>query len=205
MLILSTAYFAPIAHYHLIRKSKKRVIDGQEHFLKRSHRSRCEILGANGPLKLSIPLKKYSHKAKTEDIRISYDEDWQSNHWKSIQSAYRNSAYFEFYEDDFKEFFNYQLTDRLVDFNALLEDRVLQLLQIEAEKVSASDHLEKESDWRKLLDQPKDKMLENSFFPFYQQVFMKSKAFHPNLSIIDLLFNLGPASRRYLAEVKLQN
>jgi hypothetical protein len=203
MLIFPSSYFAPIAQYHLIRKHQKFVIDGKEHFVKRSNRNRCTILGANGPLQLSIPLKKYSHTDKTEDIRISYEEDWQSLHWKSIQAAYSNSAYFEFYEDEFKEFFENKPTDVLMEFNEFLEDRILQLIEVDVEKERASSYKEQEPNWRTLLEKQNQKLIENSFFPHYQQVFTEAGEFHPNLSIIDLLFNLGPASRRYLAEVKL--
>ena len=204
MLIFPTAYFAPIAQFHLIRIHQKFYIDGKENFVKRSNRNRCTILAANGPLQLSIPLKKYTHTDKTEDIRISYDEDWQSLHWKSIQSAYSNSAYFEFYEDDFKEFFLEKSTDVLMDFNELLENRILQLLEIDVEKKKASRYIDQTPDWRILLDKQNNDLIENSFFPHYQQVFTNPGEFNPNLSIIDLLFNLGPASRRYLKEVKLK-
>lgn len=203
MIIFPSAYFAPIAQYHLIRKYQNFLIDGKEHFVKRSNRNRCTILGANGPLQLSIPLKKYSHTDKTEDVRISYDEDWQSLHWKSIQSAYRNSAYFEFYEDEFKEFFEQKPTDVLMDFNELLENRILQLIEVDVKKEKTTVYAAQEPNWRNLLNKQNDKLIENSFFPRYQQVFTQLGEFYPNLSIIDLLFNLGPSSRRYLQEVKL--
>ena len=204
MLTLPSAYLAPIAHYHLLRTNDQIILDGKERFVKRSNRNRCTILGANGPLQLSIPLQKYSHKDKTEDIRISFAEDWQSLHWKSIQAAYSNSAYFEFYEDEFAEFFEEKKTDILMDFNEMLENKVLQLLEIDVDKQYASDYKAQDPDWRSLLDKTNNEVLDNSFFPHYQQVFCEPNEFHPNLSIIDLLFNLGPASRRYLQEVKLK-
>jgi len=203
MLILSTAYLAPIAHYHLIKKHGKYLLDGKEHFVKRSQRNRCKILAANGKLSLSIPLKKYTHNDLSEAIKISYEEDWQSQHWKSIQSAYSKSAFFEFYADDFKPFFDEDLTDDLLAFNQLIEDKVLSLLEIDVERNLSSKYLEQEPDWRELLSPKSSEIDNNSFFPFYQQVFGSPNDFYPNLSIIDLLFNLGPASRRYLDEVKI--
>lgn len=203
MLTLSTAYLAPIAQYKLIQDSPVYSIDGKEHFVKQSHRNRTVIYGANGPLSLSIPLKKYSNKDRTEDIEISYEQDWQTNHWRSFESAYRNTAYFEFYQDDLKPFYNGRKINSLLEFNFELEKQILDLLKLEAEPQFTMSYVDQSPDWRIILS-PKNKSFRKAaYFPAYQQVFSDQHYFQPNLSIIDLLFNLGPASLRYLQEVQL--
>lgn len=203
MLILSTAFLPPIAHFHLIQKYSSYQIDGKEHFVKQSQRNRALIYGANGTLALTVPLKKFSHQDKTEDIKISYDENWQNNHWRSIESAYRNSAYFEFYEDDFRAFYEAKQGDSLIDFNNKLEQLILSLLKIEANQGYTANYVAQKPDWRILLSPKNKEIIENGRFPNYQQVFSDQFKFKPNLSIIDLLFNLGPASTEYLREVNL--
>jgi hypothetical protein len=159
--------------------------------------------GGNGPLSLSIPLQKYSNKELSENIRISYEEDWQTKHWRSFESAYRNTAYFEFYEDEFKPFYTEKKVDRLMDFNLQLEQLILDLINVEAKPNFTLQYIEQQPDWRLLLS-PKSNVIENSsYFPYYPQAFSDQHNFRPNLSIVDLLFNLGPASSRYLKEVRL--
>ena len=107
------------------------VIEQYEFFRKQTIRNRCYILGANGKLILSIPRKrKSSSKTILKDIQISYDSPWQKQHWKSITSAYRSSAYFEYYENLFAPL--YQKNEKfLVDFNCKLQETIFNCLQIE--------------------------------------------------------------------------
>lgn len=132
-----------------------------------------------------------------KEIEISYDAPWQKLHWKSITSAYRSSAYFEYYEDLF--FPLYQKKEKfLVDFNVKLQKIVFNCLQTEDNSILSTSYQNKT-----------EKMdLRNDCFELqehekYQQVFEASCAFTPNLSIIDLLFNLGPESADYLLNINL--
>jgi hypothetical protein len=102
--ILSTAYLPNIMYLNEVISHDHIVIEGQEHFIKQTYRNRCEILGANGKQILSIPLVKQAEKEIISQKRISYAEKWQQQHWRSICSAYKNSPYFEYFEDDFKFF-----------------------------------------------------------------------------------------------------
>lgn len=203
MLTLSTAYLAPIAQFKLIKENLEYYIDGKEHFVKQSHRNRAVIYAANGPMSLSIPLKKHSNKELSENILISYEEDWQTKHWRSFESAYRNTAYFEFYEDEFKPFYTGKKVEKLMDFNLQLEKLILDLMNVEAKPKFTLEYIEQEPDWRLLLSPKNSKIQNSSYFPAYQQAFSEQHNFQPNLSIIDLLFNLGPASSRYLKEIRL--
>ena len=129
------------------------------------------------------------------------DVPWQKLHWKSITSAYRSSAYFEFYEDSFAAFF--QKEERfLIDFNSKLQKIIFSCLQIEDSSTLSKSYQMK----------TENKDLRNYAFEIenpekYQQVFEANCGFTINLSIIDLLFNLGPESADYLhnLDISIEN
>ena len=197
-LLLPTSYLAPIGYYAILLQNPICEIEQYEYFIKQSIRNRCNIYGANGKLTLSIPKqRKESSKTIIKDIKISYDYPWQKLHWKSITSAYRSSAYFEFYEDFFTPF--YQKKEKyLLDFNLKLQKIVFKCLQLEDTSFLSSIY-QKETD---KID------LRNSDFKIqkqkkYQEVFENNCGFITNLSILDLLLNLGPESSEYLFNVKM--
>ena len=164
-----------------------------EHFVKQSIRNRCEIYGANGKLRLTIPKeRKGSSKTIIKEIKISYKEDWQKLHWNAIKSAYNSSPFFEYYQDELEPFFK-KKESNLVDFNNKLQEVILELLQEDncPDFTTSYHHKTEFSDLRN-----NDFILENS--SKYNQVFMEKHGFIPNLSILDLLFNLGPESSDYL-------
>ena len=145
------------------------------------------IAGPNGLITLSIPLKGgRNQKNVMKDIEISYDENWQTVHWKTIESCYRRSPYFEYYAEDIKMLFE-KKHHFLVDYNIQCLQLVNQLLQVKKELV-LTEKYEKIPivtwvDARNVFDENTDMQL-----PSYIQVFQDRIGFKSNLSILDMLF-----------------
>ena len=100
-ILLSSAYFAPIQYYATLLKAEKVYIEQFENFIKQTYRNRCVVLGGNGPIQLIVPVVKgRGTKILIKDLKISYDTDWQRNHWRTIFSAYSSSPFFEYYKEE---------------------------------------------------------------------------------------------------------
>ncbi len=194
--LLSTAYFAPIQYYSEFLRAEKVYIEQFENFIKQTYRNRCVIMGGNGPIQLIVPVVKgRGPKILIKDLQISYDTDWQRNHWRTIFSAYSSSPFFEYYKDDIYPFF--EIKHRfLLDFNLKIHEIICELLEFENNAVLTTD-FEKVPDGTINLRErisPKIKtQSDNDFQPVkYTQVFSDKLGFVANLSILDLLFNEGP-------------
>ena len=190
MLILPTAYFPNVQYCSLLKKNDKVSIDLGEHFIKQTIRSRTYILGANGILKLIVPLVKWRNNTPVKDICISYTQNWQKLHWKSIESAYRSSPYFEYYEDRFRKIILESSHKFLFDLNMQSTEEVLQMLELDCRIELSEDYLVSENaeDYRQVshfLERTPKKHQP------YVQVFGNDD-FVPNLSYIDLICNEGP-------------
>mgnify|MGYP003596119724 CR=1 FL=1 len=200
-IVLSTAYFAPAAYYADLIHYPHVLIEQHEHFIKQSYRNRCEILGANGKLSLSIPLQERKNKALTCDIRIDSKTPWQMQHWRAIESAYNSSPFFEYYQDDFLPFYQKQF-EFLIDFNHQLQEKMLELIgckvKIEYSKAYCEIIEGIQIDARNAYS---PKQICKKQFPEYIQVFESKFPFHSNLSILDVLFNLGNESEIYLKSI----
>jgi len=194
--ILSTAYLAPVEYYFLLNNASEIILEQKEYYEKQSYRNRCKILTANGILDLSIPVEK-TGKMQIRDILISEHSDWQTNHWRAIESAYNSSAFFEFYSDDLRPFYE-KKWKYLWDFNFEIQQKMMELFEIEKDIIITDSYLtqyENKADYRNLIH-PKKESLHYSK-PYYQ-VFEQKFGFCPNLSCIDLLFNMGPESQLIL-------
>ncbi|PWS29003.1 hypothetical protein DHW03_03990 [Pedobacter yonginense] len=198
--ILPLFYLPPVGYFSLLQKlSPDILIEKYEHLVKQTYRNRASIYSPNGKLDITVPLVK---GAKThtimKDIRISYDFNWQRLHWLSLESCYRSSAYFEFYEDELAPFYN-QKFEFLFDYNTQILEWLLKKLKLNIELNSTAEYLddiEKDLDYRGMMNPKKTEDIVNNK-PYFQ-VFEDRHQFLPNLSIVDLLFNQGPQAKLYL-------
>ena len=200
--ILTTAYASPVQYFSKLLAFDKVLIEVHENYNKQSYRTRCQILSANGPLFLSIPVQKGEQiKCNIRKVRIDYSKRWQAIHWKAIESAYRSSPFFIYYADDIKPFYENQEFQLLYDFNTSFQASICKLLDLKVSIVETQQYKTEYSetlDYRNLIH-PKKNITDNMFSPKpYFQVFENKFKFVPNLSILDLLFNMGPESKDVL-------
>lgn len=201
--LLSTAYFAPIQYYSKLVQFPNVLIEQFENYSKQSYRNRCNIFGANGALALTVPVVKASNKKiLTKDVRISYDTDWQKLHWKGIESAYKSSPFYEFYIDDLLRFFDRKWAF-LLDFNMEIQNELNALIQIDTPIKKTVDYIEDVEqfvDFREGIHPKASKSVDDFSYVSnkYYQVFSDKQGFIENLSILDLLFNMGPDSLIHL-------
>lgn len=198
-IVLPSFYLAPIAYYsHIMQTGGEILLEMHEHFPKQTYRNRTSIHSPNGQLDLTIPIQKVKEKRRTamKDVKISNADDWQRQHWMTMQTCYRRSAYFEFYEDYFVEFYKQKFTF-LFDFNQEVNQLVMSLLKIDKGFTCTENYQGAYPDFLDLRDviHPKKELIFNK--PYFQ-VFEPKNGFIPNLSIVDLLFNQGPQSKNYL-------
>lgn len=198
--VAPVTYLGPISYYASLAKAEKILFEKKEHFIKQSYRNRCEIVGATGVLSLSIPTyRKGRDKTIIDKVKISYDSNWQAIHWRSLCTAYRSSPYFEYYEADFEEVFLKEY-EYLFDFCFDLTKLILKKLNIDtAYEMTEKFQLEYDSeDLRPYMYKKNIKAID---IPRYIQVFEDRVPFESNLSIVDLLFNQGPAAASYLKSI----
>ncbi len=196
--LLSTAYFAPVHFYARFLKHEPVYIEQFEHFIKQTYRNRCIILAANGPLALVVPVVKGRGRKKIhiKDIQISYDEDWQRIHWRSLFSAYNSSPFFEFYRYEIHDLFT-KKRKYLFDLNMKAHEVICAALEIEKQTMLTTGFENVPENTINLREKitPKKAESDEAFQPVeYTQVFSERSKFVPDLSILDLLFNEGPNS-----------
>ena len=202
--ILSTAYMPPISWFKLMLNAKEVFIEQHENYIKQSYRNRCHILAANGVMSLSIPVVKQSNiKIKITDVKIDYATSWQKQHLKSIESAYRNSPFYEYLIDDLLPFYEKKYKF-LFDFNFQIINILLEMLEVKKEIQFTNGFIEPASNNFDFRNQIKPKKQSEKITQLanksYYQVFNEKHPFQADLSIIDLLFNLGSESYGYLTE-----
>lgn len=204
-ILLPTSYLGNVAYYAYLYHAEEVVFEACEHYQKQSFRNRCTIYGANGRLDLIVPIiRKSGVRQLISEMQISYSEDWQKVHWKSFEAAYRSSPYFEYYEHEFRKYYETEYAT-LLQWNNALQKWVLEKLDL---SIMASETSQWEAQPADITD------LRNAFNPKspnpaylkeveYGQVFENKHGFLENLSIADLLFNEGPAASSVLADIQI--
>lgn len=200
--LLSSAYCAPVQWFQKLNRYDAVVVEQYDNFLKQTYRNRCIIATANGTQALTIPVEKSeTEKCFMRDIRISDHGNWRRLHWNAFATAYGDSPFFDYYADDLRPFYekNYAF---LFDFNMQMTLKLCELLDI-TPNISASKEYVKEvesstDDFREII-RPKHPLPDAAFNakPYYQ-VYAHRHGFIPNLSILDLLFNMGNEAVFYL-------
>ena len=208
--LLQTTYFGPVQWYQKLKRYDHCVIEQYDSYQKQTYRNRCVIATANGLQALTVPV---DHSPLTidhvqcKDLRISDHNQWRRVHWNALQSAYSESPFFEYYADDIRPFFE-QKYEFLIDFNEAIRQKMCELLDIETSVSYSSGFRVQGSgfrvhgsgfrDFREVIHakHPQD---DPDFQPrSYWQVFQHRYGFQPNLSILDLLFCMGPEAVFYL-------
>ena len=201
MNLLSTTYFGPIQWYQKLNMADATLIEAHENYCKQTYRNRCIIATANGKQVLTVPVERPAdndlNRCPIRDLRISDHGRWRQLHWNALQSAYSESPFFEYYADDLRPFFERRY-DFLFDFNIEICHTVCQLLDVRPTIAFTDQYTKHEDlpsdvfDYRNVIV-PKHPLADPLFTarPYYQ-VFAAKTGFLGNLSILDLLFNMGP-------------
>ena len=222
--LLQTTYFGPVQWYQKLKRYDHCVIEQYDSYQKQTYRNRCVIATANGLQALTVPVDHSpltNDHVQCKDLRISDHNQWRRVHWNALQSAYSESPFFEYYADDIRPFFE-QKYEFLIDFNEAIRQKMCELLDIETSvsyssgfRVHGSGFMGHGSgfmvhgswfmvqgsgfrDFREVIHakHPQD---DPEFQPrSYWQVFQHRYGFQPNLSILDLLFCMGPEAVFYL-------
>ena len=184
-LTLPSAYLAPVSHYSALYHAGEGEMEVCDTYQKQTVRNRCWIDSPNGALALTIPVEKPVGHILMQDVRISDHGNWRHQHWNALVSSYRQTPFFEYYEDDFAPFYIKKWTF-LADFNEELMGIVCKLIDLDIPV-------------RRTTSYQGSQTISNDFKPHpYYQVFASRHHFLPDLSIVDLLFNMGPESILYL-------
>lgn len=215
--LLNTAYFPPIEYFALMAKeftlSPDRVIPSKvymeacENYQKQSYRNRCYFYSDSGRQSLSFPIVHTdgSHNnIPIKEVRVDYSVDWVTRHERAIASAYRTSAYFDYYADDLFSILDSH-PDTLFGLNSSIVGFFVKCLGLAVDIEETSDFvpygsIEYGCDYREKIHPKRrnDILAELGLEKPYFQVFSGKYGFIPNLSVMDLLFNEGPDSILYL-------
>ena len=206
--LLQTTYFGPIQWYQKLCRYDQTLIEQYDSYQKQTYRNRCVIATANGLQALTVPVEhnvqRSTFSVQCKDLRISDHNQWRRVHWNALQSAYSESPFFDYYADDIRPFFEKKY-EFLVDFNEAIRQTVCDLLDIQPKVEYTSSflspltsHLSSLDDFREVIN-AKHPQADADFQPRrYWQVFEGKHGFQANLSILDLLFNMGNEAVFYL-------
>lgn len=196
--VFSTAYLPPIAYVAKALQYTELLIESKETFPKQTYRNRAEIMTAGGVRTLTVPVIRDNH-SRTEEVGIDYKERWNIIHLRTLAAAYSASPYYLYYKDDLEALLTRHY-EKLMELNEAMLKWILRLLK-------ADCRLQRTEDYQKVYEED----FRNTFSPkhpyptegmkSYYQVFSDRLPFTPNLSIIDLLMNLGPEATDYLKKI----
>lgn len=196
--LLSSAYLPPVSFFTAINCGGDVLIEQYDNYCKQTYRNRCRIATANGIQALTIPIVKAdTPKQLMKDVRISDHGEWRRQHWNALESAYMNSPFFIYYQDDFRPFYEKKY-EFLIDFNTELTLRIMELAGIDKPVKPTESYIRNTDnilDLRNLIEPAKTEP-QNPIE--YWQVFKQKYGFIGNLSAVDLLFNMGPEFPLYL-------
>ena len=211
--LLSTTYFGPVQWYQKLYRYEEVEIEQWESFQKQTYRNRCLIATTQGVQALTVPVERNSQLSALnsqliKDVRISDHGNWRHLHWNALVSAYGESPFFEYYQDDIRPFFE-KRWDYLLDFNEEIRMKMCELVDIQPKASYSLEFREVANSQLSTLNsqlkdyregiRPKHPMTDPDFEakPYYQ-VYQQKHGFLANLSVLDLLFNMGPEGIFYL-------
>ncbi len=199
-ILIESQYMPPVAYFSAIAKAEKVCLESYEHFEKQSYRNRCRILTSTKVLDLSVPVHHQGKKIPIQKVMIDYQQKWQSHHWRSIETAYKNSPFFDFYSGKIKAVI-FSNISTLFELNCQLLTLCLEYLQIDTPIVKTDTYKKQYEDVTDLRSaiHPKKGEPMSWFVPKeYIQTFGNN--FVVNLSVLDLLFNEGPSAATVVNE-----
>ncbi len=203
-LLLLPSYFPNIATFAAILKYNV-VWEIHGNYQKQTYRNRAYIATDKGKHMINIPivhLGKNHGRQTYADVQIDYSYAWQRLHWRTLETAYRTSPFFEYYEDEIAPLFQSQ-EKSLLEFNLKTIETICDCLQLNFPKDQTNSYQKITTnaiDARFLCNSKKKVDLKQ---PEYTQVFNDRNNFAPNLSILDLLFNEGTNTINYLKNINL--
>ena len=200
--LLLPTYFPSISQFAAMVQADSITFEMEDNFQKQTNRNRMYIYSPNGVQLLNIPVKHSAENhQKTKDVKIEDAFDWQKQHFKSLEAAYRASPFFEYFEDDLAPIFQKKHTF-LMDLNLEALDIVSNCLGFDLKFKKTEEYFHETtdfSDFRHLANGKKDTLQ----FKSYTQVFEEKHGYLNNLSILDLLFNEGRYAVEYLKTQQL--
>ena len=211
--LLQTTYFGPVQWYQKLYHYDHCLIEQYDSYQKQTYRNRCVIATANGLQALTVPVEHHANSqmliansSQVKDLRISDHNQWRKVHWNALQSAYSERPFFEYYADDIRPFFEHKY-DFLIDFNEAIRQKICELIDIHPHVEYTTEYVKPTansqqpiafSDFREVIHAKHPKPDADFEAKPYWQVFQHRYGFQPNLSILDLLFCMGPESVFYL-------
>lgn len=197
MQIFDLQYFPNIDYLRTLFTADKPVFENFDQYRKMTFKNRCIVAGANGLINLSVPLLSgREQRTLITAVEIDYSSSWNKQHWKTIVSCYHRAPYFEYYSDSVHELL-FSEEKLLADLNMRILRWLFKILKpgtvpgftesYQAEYTT--EHVDYRTHWL-----PRNYQQQGSNIPEYSQVFSDRFGFQRNLSILDLIFCMGPQS-----------